>query len=97
MSFNGDRRYQFTRAKGHLDELQKAEKYPIRWSLQTGFTVHIHNYKKSHNQYVYEIMIYVCDMKYKYINASPFTENSVHVTFHENMLPFQWFGIDNFQ
>ena len=21
-----------------LDELQKAEKYPIRWSLQTGFT-----------------------------------------------------------
>ena len=20
-------------AKGHLDELQKAEKYPIRWSL----------------------------------------------------------------
>ena len=26
-------------AKGHLDELQKAEKYPIMWSLQTGFTV----------------------------------------------------------
>ena len=26
-------------ARGHLDELQKAEKYPIRWSLQTGFTV----------------------------------------------------------
>ena len=26
-------------ALGHLDELQKAEKYPIRWSLQTGFTV----------------------------------------------------------
>ena len=22
-----------TKAKGHLDELQKAEKYPIRWSL----------------------------------------------------------------
>ena len=26
-------------AKGHLDELQKAEKYPIRLSLQTSFTV----------------------------------------------------------
>ena len=26
--FNGDWRYQFT-----LDELKKAEKYPIRWSL----------------------------------------------------------------
>ena len=26
-------------AKGHLDELQKADKYPIRWSLKTGFTV----------------------------------------------------------
>ena len=26
-------------ALGHLDELQKAEKYPIRWSLLTGFTV----------------------------------------------------------
>ena len=26
-------------ALGHLDELQKAEKYPIRCSLQTGFTV----------------------------------------------------------
>ena len=25
-------------ALGHLDELQKAEKYPIRWSLKTGFT-----------------------------------------------------------
>ena len=25
-------------ALGHLDELQKAEKYPIRWSLYTGFT-----------------------------------------------------------
>ena len=24
---------------GHLDELQKADKYPIRWSLETGFTV----------------------------------------------------------
>ena len=40
-----DRMYQFTHANnfclleliyvalGHLDELQKAEKYPIRWSL----------------------------------------------------------------
>ena len=26
------------RPAGHLDELQKAEKYPIRWSLYTGFT-----------------------------------------------------------
>ena len=26
-------------ALGHLDEPQKAEKYPIRWSLQTGFIV----------------------------------------------------------
>ena len=26
-------------ALGHLDELQKAENYPSRWSLQTGFTV----------------------------------------------------------
>ena len=26
-------------APGHLDELQKAEKYPIRCSLQTSFTV----------------------------------------------------------
>ena len=26
-------------ALGHLDELQKAEKYPIRWSLYAGFTV----------------------------------------------------------
>ena len=26
-------------AKGHLDELQKAEKYPVVWSLFTGFTV----------------------------------------------------------
>ena len=25
---------------GHLDELQKAEKYPIRWSFLTGFTVY---------------------------------------------------------
>ena len=45
MCFNEDWRYQFTLAndvclldlvyvaKGHLDELQKAEKYPIRWSL----------------------------------------------------------------
>ena len=29
-------------ALGHLDELQKAEKYPIRWSLKIGFTVTIH-------------------------------------------------------
>ena len=27
-------------ALGHLDELQRAEKYPIRWSLSTGFTVY---------------------------------------------------------
>ena len=45
MCFNEDWRYQFTPADnfclleliyvvlGHLDELQKAEKYPIRWSL----------------------------------------------------------------
>ena len=45
MWFIDDWRYQYTRvnnlclleltqvAKGHLDELQKAEKYPIRWSL----------------------------------------------------------------
>ena len=45
MGFNDDWRYQFTRvnnfclleliqvALGHLDELQKAEKYPIKWSL----------------------------------------------------------------
>ena len=45
MCFNEDWRYQFTLAnnirlleliqvaKGHLDELQKAEKFPIRWSL----------------------------------------------------------------
>ena len=45
MCFNKDRRYQFTVANnvclmeliqlalGHLDELQKAEKYPIWWSL----------------------------------------------------------------
>ena len=43
MCFNEDWMYQFTLAnnvclleliyKGHLDELQKAEKYPIRWSL----------------------------------------------------------------
>ena len=36
-------------APGHLDEPQKAEKYPIRWSLYTGFIVavwwlyHIHH------------------------------------------------------
>ena len=28
-------------ALGHLDELQMAEKYPIRWSLKTGFTVYL--------------------------------------------------------
>ena len=51
MRFNEDWSYQFTLANnfclleliwvalGHLDELQKAEKYPIRWSLQAGFTV----------------------------------------------------------
>ena len=45
MCFNEDWVYQFTRANdfclleliyvalGHLDEHQKAEKYPIRWSL----------------------------------------------------------------
>ena len=45
MCFNEDWRNQFTLAnnvclleliyvaKGHLGELQKAEKYPIRWSL----------------------------------------------------------------
>ena len=45
MRFKEDWRYQFTLANnvclldlisvalGHLDELQKAEKYPIRWSL----------------------------------------------------------------
>ena len=45
MCFNEDWRKQFALAnnvcllelievaKGHLDELQKAEKYPIRWSL----------------------------------------------------------------
>ena len=45
MRFNEDWKYQFTLANnvcllehiyvalGHLDELQKAEKYPIRWSL----------------------------------------------------------------
>ena len=50
MCFNEDWRYQFTLANnfcllelilvalGHLDELQKAEKYPIGWSLETGFT-----------------------------------------------------------
>ena len=32
-------------ALGHLDELQKAEKYPIRWSLYTGFTVLANCYK----------------------------------------------------
>ena len=53
MCFNENWRYQFTLAnsfclleliyvaKGHLDELQKADKYPVsvRWSLLTGFTV----------------------------------------------------------
>ena len=45
MYFNDDWMYQFTRFNnfcfleliyvtlGHLDELQKAEKYPITWSL----------------------------------------------------------------
>ena len=45
MCFYEDWKYQFTRvnnfcllelisvALGHLDELQKAEKYPIKWSL----------------------------------------------------------------
>ena len=45
MGFNDDWRYQFTRvnnfcllelikvALGHLDEIKKAEKYPIKWSL----------------------------------------------------------------
>ena len=45
MCFNEDWKYEFTLANnsclleliqvalGHLDELQKAEKYPIRWSL----------------------------------------------------------------
>ena len=36
MYFNDDWMYQFARvneAKGHLDEPQKAEKYPIRWAL----------------------------------------------------------------
>ena len=45
MCLNEDWKYQITFAKnfclleliqvalGHLDELQKAEKYPIRWSL----------------------------------------------------------------
>ena len=41
--FNDDWRYIFTRVYNvcilDLDELQKAEKYPIRWSLKTGFTV----------------------------------------------------------
>ena len=45
MCLNEDWRYQFTVAndfcllEGHLDELQKAVKYTIRWSLLTGFTV----------------------------------------------------------
>ena len=47
MCFNEDWRYQFTlanyicllKAEGYLDELQKAEKYPIWWSLETGFIV----------------------------------------------------------
>ena len=51
MRINEDWRHQFTLANnfclleliwvalGHLDELQKAERYPIRWSLYTGFTV----------------------------------------------------------
>ena len=29
-------------SSGHLDELQKAEKFPIGWSLYTGFTVMQH-------------------------------------------------------
>ena len=45
MGFNKDWRYQLTLAKnvclmelilvapGHLDELQKAENYPVRWAL----------------------------------------------------------------
>ena len=45
MNFNEDWSYQFTLAnniclleliqvaKGHLDDFQKAEKYPIKWSL----------------------------------------------------------------
>ena len=45
MCFNENRKYQFTLANnpclleliyvaiGHLDELQKADKYPIKWSL----------------------------------------------------------------
>ena len=51
MCFDEDWGYQFTHdnniylpeliqvVHGHLDELHKAEKYPIRWSLLTGFTV----------------------------------------------------------
>ena len=51
MCFNEDWRCQFTLVnnsglleliyvtKGHLDGLQNAAKYPIGWSLQTGFIV----------------------------------------------------------
>ena len=51
MCFNEDWKYQLILANnfclleliqlalGHLDELQEVEKYPIRWSLETGFTV----------------------------------------------------------
>ena len=50
-NFNENWRYHFTRANnfclleliwvalGHRDELQKVEKFPIRWSLLTGFIV----------------------------------------------------------
>ena len=37
-------------AKGYLDELQKAEKYPIRWSLLTGFTV-LFDFSHGHQSY----------------------------------------------
>ena len=48
MCFNENWRYQFTIiyiALSHLDELPKAEKYPIRWSLRTGFTVSVYFWK----------------------------------------------------
>ena len=53
MCFNEDWRYQFTLANNFcLLELiffffffQKAEKYPIRWSLWTGFTVFVRSYQ----------------------------------------------------
>ena len=35
-------------ALGHLDELQKAKKYPIRWSLYTGFTVLVSHCTNEH-------------------------------------------------